>query len=118
MLDAGAVLAFGSDWPVAPLDPLSGIAAAVTRATLDGRNPGGWFPEQRLMVEEALRAYTQGCAYAAFEEKDKGTISPGKFADLDVLSEDLFRIPPERIKDTRVEITIVGGRVVYQAGNR
>ena len=118
MLDAGAVLAFGSDWPVAPLDPLSGIAAAVTRATLDGRNPGGWFPEQRLTVEEALRAYTQGCAYAAFEEKDKGTISPGKFADLDVLSEDLFRIPPERIKDARVEITIVGGRVVYQAGHR
>ncbi len=118
MLDAGAVLAFGSDWPVAPLDPLSGIAAAVTRATLDGRNPGGWFPEQRLTVEEALRAYTQGCAYAAFEEKDKGTISPGKFADLVVLSEDLFRIPPERIKDARVEMTIVGGRVVYQAGNR
>jgi len=118
MLDAGAALAFGSDWPVAPLDPLSGIYAAVTRATLDGRNPGGWFPEQRLTVEEALRAYTQGCAYAAFEEKDKGTISPGKFADLDVLSEDLFRIPPERIKGARVEITIVGGRVVYQAGNR
>ena len=118
MLDAGAVLAFGSDWPVAPLDPLSGIAAAVTRATLDGKNPGGWFPEQRLTVEEALRAYTQGCAYAAFEEKDKGTIWPGKFADLDVLSEDLFRIPPARIKDARVEMTIVGGRVVYPAGNR
>jgi len=118
MLDAGAVLAFGSDWPVAPLDPLSGIAAAVTRATLDGRNAGGWFPEQRLTVEEALRAYTRGCAYAAFEEKDKGTISPGKLADLVVLSEDLFRIPPERIKDARVEITIVAGRVVYKSGNR
>jgi hypothetical protein len=118
MLDAGAVLAFGSDWPVAPLDPLSGIAAAVTRATLDGHNPGGWFPEQRLSVEEALRACTQGSAYAAFEEKDKGTISPGKLADLVVLSEDLLRIPPERIKDVRVEITIVGGRVVYKAGNR
>jgi hypothetical protein len=118
MLDAGAMLAFGSDWPVAPLDPLSGIAAAVTRATLDGRNPGGWFPEQRLRVEEALRAYTRGCAYAAFEEKDKGTISPGKLADLVVLSEDLWRIPPERIKDVRVEITIVGGRVVYKAGSR
>jgi hypothetical protein len=118
MLAAGAVLAFGSDWPVAPLDPLSGIAAAVTRATLDGHNPGGWFPEQRLTVEEALRAYTQGSAYAAFEEKDKGTISPGKLADLVVLSEDLLRIPPERIKDVRVEITIVGGRVVYKAGNR
>jgi hypothetical protein len=118
MLDAGAVLAFGSDWPVAPLDPLSGIAAAVTRATLDGHNPGGWFPEQRLTVEEAVRAYTQGSAYAAFEEKDKGTILPGKLADLVVLSEDLLRIPPERIKDVRVEITIVGGRIVYKAGNR
>jgi hypothetical protein len=117
MLDAGAVLAFGSDWPVAPLDPLSGIAAAVTRATLDGHNPGGWFPEQRLTVEEALRAYTRGSAYAAFEEKDKGTISPGKLADLVVLSEDLLRIPPERIKDVRVEMTIAGGRVVYKAGN-
>jgi hypothetical protein len=118
MLDAGAVLAFGSDWPVAPLDPLSGIYAAVTRATLDGRNPDGWFPEQRLSVEEALRAYTWGCAYAAFQEMDKGTISPGKLADLVVLSEDLLRIPPERIKDVRVEITIVGGRVVYKADNR
>ena len=117
MLDAGAVLAFGSDWPVAPLDPLLGIYAAVTRATLDGRNPGGWFPEQRLTVEEALHAYTQGCAFASFEEKAKGTISPGKFTDLVVLSDDLFGIPPERIKDTRVEITIVGGRVVYKARN-
>jgi hypothetical protein len=114
MLNAGAVLAFGSDWPVAPLDPLLGIYAAVTRATLDGKNPGGWYPEQRLTVEEALRAYTQGCAYASFQEKDGGTISPGKFADLTVLSEDLFQIPPERIKDTRVDITIVGGRVVYK----
>jgi predicted amidohydrolase YtcJ len=115
MLDAGARLAFGSDWPVAPLDPLSGIYAAVTRATLDGKNPGGWFPEQRLTVEEALRAYTLGAAYAAFQEKEKGTISPGKLADVVVLSEDLFRIPPERIKDVRVEITLVGGRVVYQS---
>jgi predicted amidohydrolase YtcJ len=115
MLDAGARLAFGSDWPVAPLDPLSGFYAAVTRATLDGKNPGGWFPEQRLTVEEALRAYTLGAAYAAFQEKEKGTISPGKLADVVVLSEDLFRIPPERIKDVRVEITLVGGRVVYQS---
>ncbi len=115
MLDAGARLAFGSDWPVAPLDPLSGIYAAVTRATLDGKNPGGWFPEQRLTVEEALRAYTLGAAYAAFQEKEKGTISPGKLADVVVLSDDLFRIPPERIKDVRVEITLVGGRVVYKS---
>jgi predicted amidohydrolase YtcJ len=115
MLDAGAVLASGSDWPVAPLDPLSGVYAAVTRATLDGKNPGGWFPEQRLTVEEALRAYTLGAAYAAFQEKGKGTISPGKLADVVVLSDDLFRIPPERIKDVRVDITILGGRVVYKS---
>ena len=115
MLDAGARLAFGSDWPVAPLDPLLGIYAAVTRATLDGKNPGGWFPEQRLTVEEALRAYTLGAAYAAFQEKEKGTVSPGKLADVVVLSDDLFQIPPERIKDVRVEVTIVGGRVVYQS---
>jgi len=115
MLDAGARLAFGSDWPVAPLDPLSGIYAAVTRATLDGKNPGGWFPEQRLTVEEALRAYTLGAAYAAFQETEKGTISPGKLADVVVLSDDLFRIAPERIKDVRVEITILGGRLVYQS---
>ena len=115
MLDAGAVLAFGSDWPVAPLDPLLGIYAAVTRATLDGKNPGGWFPEQRLTVEEALRAYTLGAAFAAFQEKEKGTISPGKLADVVVLSDDLFQIPPERIKDVRADITIVGGRLVYQS---
>ncbi len=115
MLDAGARLAFGSDWPVAPLDPLSGIYAAVTRATLDGKNPGGWFPEQRLTVEEALHAYTSGAAYAAFQEKEKGTISPGKLADLVVLSDDLFRIPKERIKEVHIELTIVGGRVVYQS---
>jgi hypothetical protein len=118
MLGAGAVLAFGSDWPVAPLDPLVGLYAAVTRATLDGKHPGGWFPEQRLTLEEALRAYTQGGAYASFEEKEEGTISPGKFADLVVLSDDLFQIPPQRIKDARVEITMVGGRVVYKAGNQ
>ena len=114
MLDAGARLAFGSDWPVAPLDPLSGIYAAVTRATLDGKNPGGWFPEQRLTVEEALRAYTLGAAYAAFQEKEKGTISPGKLADVVVLSDDLFRIPPERIKDVHIEFTILGGRIAYR----
>jgi hypothetical protein len=114
MLKAGVPLAFGSDWPVAPLDPLLGIYAAVTRATLDGKHPEGWFPEERLSVEEALHAYTQGCAYAAFEEKEKGAIARGKFADLVVLSDDLFRVPPEKIKDARVEMTIVGGKVVYQ----
>ncbi len=114
MLRAGALLAFGTDWPVAPLDPMLSIYAAVTRATLDGKHPGGWFPEERLSVEETLGAYTQGSAYAAFEEREKGTISPGKLADLVAVSDDLFQIPPEKIKDARVVLTVVGGRVVYQ----
>jgi len=115
MLDAGAPVAFGSDWPVAPLSPILGIYAAVTRATLDGKHPDGWFPEQRLTVEEALRAYTQGSAYAAFQENEKGSITPGKLGDLVVLSDDLFTIPPAKIKDAHVVMTIVGGKIVYQA---
>ncbi len=115
MLDAGVPLAFGSDWPVAPLDPLLGVYAAVTRATLDGKHPGGWFPEERLAVEEALRAFTAGSAWAAFEEGEKGTISRGKLADLVVLSDDLFSIPPERIRETRVVMTVVGGKIVFRA---
>ena len=115
MLEAGAPLAFGSDWPVAPLSPILGIYAAVTRATLDGKHPDGWFPEQRLTVEEALRAYTQGSAYAAFQENEKGSLAPGKLGDLVVLSDDLFTIPPAKIKDAHVVMTIVGGRIVYHA---
>ena len=84
-------------------------------ATLDGKNPDGWFPEQRLTVEEALRAYTQGSAYAAFQEKDKGTLAPGKLGDVVVLSDDLFTIPLAQIKDARVVMTIVGGKIVYSA---
>lgn len=114
MLDAGVPVAFGSDWPVAPLSPILGIYAAVTRATLDGKHPDGWFPEQRLTVEEALRAYTQGSAYAAFQEVEKGSITPGKLGDVVVLSDDLFTIPPAKIKDAHVVMTIVGGKVVYQ----
>jgi predicted amidohydrolase YtcJ len=113
MLRAGARLAFGTDWPVAPLNPLLGIYAAVTRATLDGKHPEGWFPEEKLSVEEALRAYTYGSAYAAFEEKEKGSIAPGMLADLAVLSDDLFSVPPEKLKDTRVVLTIVGGKIVH-----
>lgn len=114
MLRAGAPLAFGTDWPVAPLNPLLGLYAAVTRATLDGKHPEGWFPEEKLTVEEALRAYTQGSAYAGFDEKEKGTIAPGKLADFVLLSDDLFSIPPEKIKDARVLMTIIGGKVVYR----
>lgn len=114
MLKAGAPLAFGSDWPVVPLDPLLGIYAAVTRATLDGKHPDGWVPEERLTVEEALRAYTTGSAFAAFEENQKGTIAPGKLADLVVLSDDVFKLPAARIQNTSVTMTVVGGRVIYQ----
>lgn len=113
MLDAGTPVAFGSDWPVAPLSPILGVYAAVTRATLDGKHPEGWFPEQRITVEEALRAYTQGSAYAAFQEKEKGTIAPGKLGDIVVLSDDLFSIPPAQIKDAHVVMTFVGGKIVY-----
>jgi len=107
---------FGSDWSVAPLSPILGIHAAVTRATIDGKNPRGWVPEQKITVEEALRAYTSSCAYAEFGEKNKGTLEAGKLADVVVLSQDIFRINPNEIQKTRVVITIVGGKVVY--GNK
>jgi predicted amidohydrolase YtcJ len=115
-LDAGVGLALGTDWYVAPLDPMLTLHAAVTRAPLDGRRPGGWVPEQKITLEEALRAYTAGAAHAEFQEREKGTLEPGKLADLVVLSEDLLAVPPERIPDVRVEATIVGGRVVYERG--
>ncbi len=115
MLDAGAPLAFGSDWPIAPLNPLLGVYAAVTRATLDARHPRGWCEEQRITLREALWAYTAGSAFAEFAESEKGAIAPGKLADMVVLSDDLFSLPGERIKDARVLLTIIGGRVVYRA---
>jgi predicted amidohydrolase YtcJ len=115
LLDVGVRLAFGSDWDVAPLSPVLGIYAAVTRRTLDGKNPGGWVPEQKISVGEALTAYTVANAYAAFEEEEKGRIAPGLLADFAVLDRDLFRIPPEEIARARVVMTIVGGEVVYDA---
>lgn len=115
LLDAGVVLAFGSDWTVAPLNPFTGIYAAVTRRTLDGKHPNGWFPEQKITLEEALTAYTMGSAYAEFAEATKGTLTPGKLADLVVLDVDLFAIPPEALADVQVRFTVVGGRVVYRS---
>ena len=112
--DANARLAFGSDWFVAPPTPLEGIYAAVTRRTLDDRNPGGWVPEQKITVEDALRAYTAGSAFAEFGETEKGTIERGKLADLVLLDRDLTRIAPETIRDARVVMTVVGGRVVFE----
>jgi len=113
LLGSGARLAFGTDWPVAPLDPLVGIYAAVTRETADGKNPQGWVPEQKISIEEAVRAYTAGSAYAEFGERDKGTLEPGKLADVVVLSQDILRIDPEEIPKTRVAHTIVGGKVIH-----
>jgi len=115
LLDAGAQLAFGSDWPVAPATPIDGIYAAVTRRTLDDRYPGGWVPEQRITVEEAVRAYTTGAAYAEFSEADKGRLAPGLLADFVIVDRDLFSIPPEEIRQARVTLTVVGGRVIYEA---
>ncbi|MEP6801967.1 MAG: amidohydrolase [Acidobacteriota bacterium] len=115
LLDSGARLAFGSDWDVAPLSPIAGIDAAVTRRTIDGRNPRGWFPEQRIGVTEALTAYTSGAAWAAFEESEKGTLTPGRLADFVVLSRDILSEPAGQIVNARVETTVVGGKIVYRA---
>jgi hypothetical protein len=114
LLDTGAILAFGSDWAVAPLDPILGIYAAVTRITLDGKHPDGWIPEQKISVDDALRAYTLGSAYASFDERIKGSIESDKLADIVVLSDDILTIAPEQIRNVRVELTIFDGRVVYR----
>jgi predicted amidohydrolase YtcJ len=115
LLASGATLAFGSDWSVAPMDPILGIYAAVTRRSADGRNPGGWVPEQKISVEEALRAYTAGGAYGVFAEKRRGRLIPGYLADLVLLDRDLTRIPPEEIAQVKVMTTIMGGKVVFSA---
>lgn len=112
-LDAGVKLSFGSDWTVAPLDPLLGIYAAVTRRTIDGANPNGWYPEQRITVREAIECYTINNAYAAFEEQEKGSITAGKLADMVVLSDDILTADPVRIQDMKVMMTILGGIVIY-----
>lgn len=113
LLDAGTTLAFGSDWDVAPMKPILGIYAAVTRRTLDGKHPDGWVPEQKITVAEAVHAYTVGSAYASFEENSKGSIEPGKLADLAVLSDDIFAIDPVKIAGTKVYMTIFDGRIVF-----
>jgi len=114
LLDSGAKLVFGSDCPVEPLDPLAGIHAATTRRRADGSpGPEGWHPEQRITVEDAVRAYTLDAAYASGEEREKGSITPGKLADLVVLSQDIFVVPAMSILETEVEATILGGQFVY-----
>jgi predicted amidohydrolase YtcJ len=115
LLDAKARLAFGSDWFVAPATPLEGIYAAVTRRTIDDKNPDGWVPAQKITVEEALRAYTANGAYASFDESRKGTLAAGKLADMVLVDRDLFSIQPEEIRDAKVVATVVGGKVVSGA---
>lgn len=114
LLDTEAPLAFGSDWTVATLDPLWGVYAAVTRRTLDGKNPGGWVPEQKISVDEALRAYTAANAWAVFADQQWGTLAPGRFADVVVLDHNLFTMAPESLATARVAVTVVGGKVVYR----
>ena len=114
-LDHGVRLALGTDWFVAPLNPMLTLYAATTRATLDGKNPSGWFPEQKLTVAEAVQAYTLGSAYAEFQDNEKGSITPGKFADLVILSDDIFSIPPAKIRDVKVLRTILAGKTVWDS---
>ncbi|MGE5400008.1 MAG: amidohydrolase [Ignavibacteriales bacterium] len=114
-MNAGVKLCFGSDWSVAPLNAIMGIYAAVTRRTLDEKNPDGWIPEQKLSVEDAIKCYTINNAYASFEEKIKGSIEAGKLADMVVLSDDILTIDPVKIRDVRVEMTVFDGNVIYSA---
>jgi predicted amidohydrolase YtcJ len=114
LMKANAVVAFGSDWFVAPPTPLEGIYAAVTRRTLDDKNPEGWMPDQKVTVEEALKAYTVNGAYASFEEKIKGSLEKGKLADFVILGQDITKIEPEKIRDVKVVATVVGGTIVYE----
>ena len=117
LLEKGTVLAFGSDCPVESLNPLEGIHAAVTRRRLDGSpGPRGWYPQERLTVHEAVWAYTWGAAYASGEEDIKGSLTPGKLADLVVLSRDIFAINPMAIPQTEVEATVFDGQIVYRGG--
>lgn len=114
LLDSGVRLAFGSDWTVAPLNPMLGIHAAMTRQTSDGKHPGGWIPEEKISLEQAITAYTMGSAYAEFAENEKGSLAVGKLADIVILDTNLYDTPSESFKEVRVVFTIVGGKVVYQ----
>ena len=113
-LESNAMVCFGTDWPVVTIDPFLTLYAAVTRRTVDGKNPEGWIPEQKIGIREAIKCYTLNSAYAEFTEKDKGSIEPGKYADFVVLSDNLLNIDPVKIKDVKAEMTIVGGKIVYR----
>ncbi|MGH9579657.1 MAG: amidohydrolase, partial [Terriglobales bacterium] len=114
LLQAGAGLALGTDYPVEGLNPLRGIYAAVAREFESGGPEGGWMPQEKITVEEAIRAYTVGSAHAEFQDDHKGTLAPGMWADLAVLSRDITRAAPRQILETEVQMTMVGGNIVYQ----
>jgi predicted amidohydrolase YtcJ len=114
LIESGATVTFGSDWPVAPLDPIQGIHAAVTRQTIDGANPRGWLPEQKVTVEQALVAYTSANAYAGFQENLVGRIAVGYLADIVVVDRDLTRTPAAEIQHARILATYVGGQARYE----
>jgi predicted amidohydrolase YtcJ len=107
----------GSDWFVAPPVPLQGIAAAVTRRTLDGANPGGWIPGEKISVEQALHGYTTAAAYSSFDENSRGSLAPGKLADMVLLDRDITSVPADELQAARVEMTIAGGDVIYDAAS-
>ncbi|HSR69008.1 MAG TPA: amidohydrolase [Acidobacteriota bacterium] len=115
LVESGATVAFGSDWFVAPPTPLEGIYAALTRRTLDGANPQGWVPEEKISLEQALQAYTRNAAYASFQEDLKGTLEKGKLADFVVIDRDLSAIPAAEIREAQILRTVVGGEVVFSA---
>jgi predicted amidohydrolase YtcJ len=117
LAESGAELAFGTDYQVEPLNPMEGLYAAVTRKDRLGEDGDGWYPEQKLTMEEAIRYYTLGSAYAQFMEDRKGIIKPGYLADIVIIDKDLMTIPENEIMKTRVDYTIVGGKVVYSSGN-
>lgn len=115
--NSGGVLAFGSDWPVVTLNPWAGVQNALTRQTTDGKPPGGFVPKERISLEDAIRGYTLGAAFAGHREATEGSVEPGKLADLIILGQDLFRIEPTQIEKTEVLLTMVGGKVVYESPN-
>ena len=114
LLDAGATLAFGSDWFVAPINPLVGIYAATTRRTLDGKNPDGWIPEQKLTVAAGCPCLHGGLGLCRKPGRSEGSIEPGKLADFAVLSDDIFHMDPVQIENVHVEMTVSGGEIVYE----
>jgi len=113
LIDTGATVTFGSDWPVGPLDAVEGIYAAVTRETIDGKNPQGWLPDQKTTVEQALRCYTVNNAFAGFQDGQYGRIATGYVADITVLDQDVRAVAPDHIRDVRVLRTIVGGETKF-----